>query len=90
MNLLKVNYLEDCTVFEVINFSYFMFGFLSALLGGMLLRVCLRVCAQFEQPLGTNFRPPEVVARVSYPLVFINIDSLQKPPAPMFPLTSQC
>ena len=29
MNLLKVNYLEDCTVFEVINFSDFIFGFLT-------------------------------------------------------------
>ena len=36
MILLKVNYLEDCTVFEVINFSDFMFGFLSVLLWGVL------------------------------------------------------
>ena len=29
MQLVKWNYLEDCTVFEVFNFSDFIFGFLT-------------------------------------------------------------
>ena len=34
INLLKMNYLEDCTVFEVINFNAFMFAFSERLAWG--------------------------------------------------------